>query len=79
MAEDISNKTIVVLVVLTVIISILGTVVVLDEVSKIKTGPPQQAATETGSSGQGKVELTLLERPVSTTGHVTLEILPNKG
>ena len=78
MTEDISNKTIVVLVVLTVIISILGTVVVLNEVTNadFDEQPLQEAVTL--SSAQGEVKLTILPKQQgdSATGHVTLEILP---
>ena len=77
MAEDISNKTIVVLVILTVIISILGTVVVLNEVNHLKIEPARVEA-RTSSSSSGKVTFTIEERPepVSSSGYVTFEILP---
>jgi hypothetical protein len=79
MDEDISNKTIVVLVVLTVIISVLGTVVVLGEVGSVKAGPMQpNLASARGSSSQGQVSVTINERPkvVNAAGLVTLDILP---
>ena len=76
-ASDISNKTIVVLVILTVIISILGTVVVLNEVSNFRS-PQSQPTVRGGSSSQAQVTLTITEKkqPVSSSGLVTLEILP---
>lgn len=80
-AGDVSNKTIGVLVILTVIISILGTIVTFNEMqTAIEKGPPAQAKSfsAAGSSG-GKVSLTIKERqePVQGTGMVTLEILPS--
>ena len=50
MVEDISNKTIVVLVVLTVIISILGTVVVLNEVKDFNPDTSTRAESVTKTS-----------------------------
>ncbi|MBW2991069.1 hypothetical protein KY348_05195 [Candidatus Woesearchaeota archaeon] len=82
MAEDISNKTIVVLVVLTVLISILGTVVVLNEVSStqivLNQEPPTVSTSRT--SGKAEVRLTILsneQKPQSDSaiGYVTLEII----
>lgn len=79
MAEDISNKTIVVLVVLTVIISVLGTFVVLNEVSNLEK-PNVRTVVSDQTTQQGRVSLEILpnEEPLtaSTTGHVTFEILP---
>nr|MCK4929616.1 hypothetical protein [Nanoarchaeota archaeon] len=60
MDQDISNKTIVVLVILTVIISILGTVVVLNEISNARIVALQRP---TASTSQGKVSLTILPAP----------------
>ena len=78
MADDISNKTIVVLVILTVIISLLGTLIVMNEVSNMKFSG-SKGISSSGSSG--KVELTILpapekSEPDSATGMVSLEILP---
>ena len=77
MAEDISNKTIVVLVILTVVISILGTVVVLNEVSNAKIVVSQKApAVSKGATAQGEVKLTILPPPQvdTATGQVVLTI-----
>jgi len=71
--SDISNKTIVVLVILTVIISILGTVVVLNEVSNMKFQGPATQKTST-SNGQVSFIITESKEPVSSTGLVTFEI-----
>ena len=77
MVEDISNKTIVVLVILTVIISILGTVVVLNEVSNARIVVSQTPTASKGTTTQGQVSLTILPKPQvdTTTGQVTLTIL----
>ena len=80
MAEDISNKTIVVLVVLTVIISVLGTIVVLAEVQQFEAGMQPNVVGKSTSTAQVSLEvLPREEKPMSsTTGAVVLEILPNK-
>jgi hypothetical protein len=74
MVDDISNKTTVVLVILTVIISILGTMVVLSEVSNFKpvteTPAPVRQTTNTGMVSLGIVP----QKPTGATGYVTLEI-----
>ena len=81
MEGDVSNKTIVVLVILTVIISVLGTLVVLTEVNNIKV-PAQQPAQPVANTHQGYVMLSILPSPppqgVQTTGHVTLSIVDTK-
>ncbi len=78
MAEDISNKTIVVLVVLTVIISILGTAVVWDSVSKIKVEPTKQNSVGENTRSGGEVSFRVLpkEEPVKGAGYVAFTILP---
>jgi hypothetical protein len=79
--EDISNKTIVVLVILTVVISVLGAVVVFSEVGSIQL---QSFHSHAGSeSSTGKVSLEVLPRqptaePTSTAGYVTLELKPRE-
>ena len=71
MSEEISKNTIIVLVILTVVISLLGTVTVLNEVNKVKplTGSHDQPVVS------GKVSLTITQPsgPVTTTGKVVLE------
>jgi hypothetical protein len=80
MEGDISNKTIVILVVLTVIISVLSTLVVLNEVSGIGAQPASQFQGSIGNSGvsTGKVNLEIKPGPTSTSGQVVLEIIPLK-
>jgi hypothetical protein len=79
-AGDVSNKTIVVLVVLTVIISILGTLVVFGEIEGAMNQPQPTAAAKSlgGSSSGAQISLTIKEReePVQGTGMITFEILP---
>lgn len=80
MTEDISNKTIVVLVVLTVIISVLGTFVVLNEVNNLES--PQVKTVATGKKAQGVVSFEVLpgeeSKAMSATGQVVFEILPRE-
>lgn len=68
MEEDISSKTVLVLLVLTIIISVVGTLMVLEEASKIKISTGQSTQTETqqsqSSNQVGLVKLTIQERPV---------------
>ncbi len=78
--SDLSQKTVVVLVILTVLISVFGTFAVLDASSSIKTTAKQAGPAET----QGKVTLNILSSEQlsneksagSSTGRVALEILP---
>jgi hypothetical protein len=80
---DLSQKTIIVLVVLTVLISALGTFAVLNEVNTVKLYAPQQ----TSGTTSGQAQLTILkpgDTGVSTpaiqsaTGRMSLNILPPK-
>ncbi len=79
MEGDVSNKTIVVLVVLTVIISVLSTAVVWHEVNSVAI--PKQVA-KSSSASTGEVDLTIEPRkePLSSssTAMVSLTILPKK-
>ena len=68
MAENISKNTIIILVVLTVIISLLGTWTVINEVNNVKTTAP----TQSSSSGQIKLTINTPPEPVQTTGQVVL-------
>ncbi len=78
--EDISKKTIIVLVILTLVISLLGTWTVLNEVKNIRK------TTEDKSSAQGNVKLTILPNEItksqeqtSATGAVAaLEIIKSE-
>ena len=73
--QDISNKTIVVLVILTVIISILGTLTVLSETSNIKAvGQPTIMSKSSSSSGRVSLTIKEPEGPVHSAGYVTLEV-----
>jgi len=78
MEEDISKRTITVLVALTVLISLLGTLSVMNAVNEMKSGRSFQV---TEASTQGQVSLNILpgEGPKgssSTTGMVALSLLP---
>ena len=82
---DISNKTIVVLVILTVLISVLGTLTVLNEV-KTQADALAKVTHKTSGTAVGQVSLTIsgpapqtpkLE-PTHSTGYVALTIVPTK-
>jgi hypothetical protein len=80
MAEDISKTTLVALVVLTVVISLLGTWTVLTEVNNLNTGgravtgPSQQNVVSQGEVGL-VIGSTEPPKPLSeTTGKVVLGI-----
>lgn len=76
MTEEISRKTLAVLVVLTVLISFLGTFTVINEVNNLKmASTPQGEPVSTGN-----IKLTIIAPPgesedegVSTTGMVSLQ------
>jgi len=76
MAEDISKKTIMVLVLLTIIVSALGTLTVLDSVKNVHISPASQPAQISESTTQtaGVVSLKI-NKPVQTTGNVILNIV----
>ena len=75
MNEDISRKTILVLVVLTVIVSALGTLTVLDTVDNAQF-PVVQASGESNKA-QGQVTLTIAKPAPTVTGRVILNLLPS--
>ena len=74
MEEDISTRTITILVILTVVVSILGTLSVMSAFSELKTA---QKVQESGPA-QGQVSLTITDRPVeqasAATGNIAFEI-----
>ncbi len=76
METDISNKTIVVLVLLTVIISVLSTLVVLNEVTNPSTSFSSQENTQSGGSAQVSLNIKPAPAVDSATGRVTLSIKP---
>ncbi|MCA9477867.1 MAG: hypothetical protein KC535_01840 [Nanoarchaeota archaeon] len=69
MSEDISNRTILILVVLTVIVSTLGTLTVLDSANKVNAAPVPVGNTQVSS---GQVSLQIASPP--PTGQVILQI-----
>ncbi|MBN1792647.1 hypothetical protein JW826_03100 [Candidatus Woesearchaeota archaeon] len=77
MENDISNRTIVVLVLLTVIISVLSTLVVLNEVYTMKMGDQKPVVTASPKN-QGQISLEIKpQKSVSeATGRVAFEIKP---
>jgi hypothetical protein len=82
MEADVSNKTIVVLVVLTVIISILSALVVMNEVQNINIGSgPRIENKNLGGGNSGQVSFEIIKKepsiPSTGTGRVAFEILPH--
>jgi len=75
MAEEISKHTITILVILTVVISFLGTWTVMNEVSQIKSNDAvgQTANNEPVGTVTGKVGITILD-PDQSKGKVSIEI-----
>ena len=75
MAEDVSNKTIVVLVLLTVLISLLSTMVVLNEVMNLRVGSGGEAQASNANVGKVSLEIKPMPQSSTSTGQVTLEIV----
>ena len=73
MSEDISRKTVLVLVVLTVVISALGTLTVLDTVSQTHA-PMYQEAPDATTNVEGQVRLNIVKPEPPVTGQVILDI-----
>lgn len=75
MASDVSNKTVLILVVLAVVVSTLGTFTVVDAVNQHNSAVPADA-DDYGNSGSGKVNIQVAEseRVPETTGRVLLDI-----
>lgn len=79
---DLSQKTVVVLVVLTVLISVFGTVAVLSEANTIKTY--SQVQTKAPTKAEVKLEVinpndrAALPNSGLATGRVALEVVPPK-
>jgi len=74
MSEEISKHTIAVLVILTVVISFLGTWTVMNEVNKVNVD--RQVSTSSSNQqyvGTGKVTLNIVD-PATINGKVTLDI-----
>ncbi len=71
MSEDISNKTILILVVLTVIVSTLGTLTVLESAYNADATPVPVGNTQVAS---GQVSLSIASPPPTPSGQVTLSI-----
>ncbi len=80
MDDDISKNTVLVLVVLTIVISLLGTWTVINEASKFRAqNSGGSAVSPSGGTAHGKVSITITRppEPVSTTGKVVLNIVRN--
>ncbi len=75
MVEDVSKKTILVLVILTIVVSVLGTLTVFDAVgahNDAKMAEYNDAHTDLAETGH--VRLTIGEPEVPITGQVSLTI-----
>jgi len=74
MSEQISKHTIAVLVILTVVVSFLGTWTVMNEVNKVKVDCSVSKSSPTEQyASSGKVTLNIID-PETTRGRVTLDI-----
>lgn len=76
MTDDISRKTLFVLVVLTLVISFVGTWTVLSQISS--GSAVQQPLPEQASSGKVQLEITPPSVPSQTTGQVIFNIQNQK-
>ena len=75
MVEDISRNTIIVLVVLTLAVSMIGTWAVLDSITTVPSGPSKVADYGTVKF---KIVKTLPQEPVAESGSVEFTIIePN--
>lgn len=74
MTEDISKKTIMVLVVLTIIVSALGTLTVLDSVNHANISHASTVQEEGSTQASGLVSLKISE-PAKVTGNVILNLV----
>ncbi len=72
MSEEISKHTIIILVVLTVVISFLGTWTVMHEVSNINVDDSKEITREPVNTG--KATIRILENPPQTSGKATINI-----
>ncbi len=77
MSEDISKNTLLVLVVLTIIISLLGTFTVINEAVKVGSHDSTPVKEEGKTTGEVKITIVGPSEPVGATGQVTLNIINN--
>lgn len=74
--EDISNRTILILVILTVLVSTLGTLTVLESASKVDATRVSVGQTQVDS---GKIMLEIAQPPPMPTGQIILNIGDSSG
>lgn len=74
MSEEVSNKTILILVVLTVIVSTLGTLTVLQSANNVHAAP-----VPVGNSNVGTGQITLKIASPPPTGQILLDIASSQG
>lgn len=67
MAEDISNKTVIILLIIAIVVSALGTWSVLEYATTAKTAPAMEAPQQTPES-MGKVSLEIVRPEGNNTG-----------
>lgn len=75
-SKDISNRTILILVILTVIVSTLGTLTVLEAANSAQTTPVPVGNTQVSS---GQITLKIASPPPTPTGQIILEIGDSHG
>lgn len=71
MADDISNKTVLLLLVLTILISVVGTLIVLEEANKVKIASSQttdNVQSPQPSSNVGLIKVNIQKPPAELQG-----------
>jgi len=79
MAEDVSKTTVLVLLVLTILVSILGTWTVIDAQLSVQESAGQQTAQNRGSietTGQIRLNLEPANQKSTSTGNIVFEVRP---
>lgn len=74
--NDISKRSVMILVVLTLLISSLGTLTVLDTISKVQPSNGVKFVDTGANEGSGFVTLKVEKQQDTASGEVKLEILP---
>ncbi|MBN1275748.1 hypothetical protein JXA12_05685 [Candidatus Woesearchaeota archaeon] len=74
MNEDISKNTLLILVVLTIIVSLLGTWTVINEAGKVRADAAPAVVGEASTTGKVAIDVAAPPEPVSSTGRVVLNI-----
>jgi len=73
MVQDVSKATIMILLILTIIVSILSTVIILDRAEQLKSSSAV-SVPQKGNKGYVTMTITGTPEPASTTGRVSMKI-----